>query len=139
MNHLSMEHLTEAQREGHGLYKYDSYHKSNHQNRPAPCKNGEQCKFHSQYRCMFYHEWPPQVRQVRRKRQAPSNQWKTVQPRWRGSQKEQFVRETQDNQTLPPWCVYGSRCKLGRPGSWNQCLLRHEGEDFPSLPQQGRK
>ena len=139
MNHMSMEHLTESQREGHGLYKYESYHESNIRDRPAPCKNGDQCRFHSQYRCMFYHERPPQVRQARPRRQAPSDQWLTVPPRWHHNNKEQIVHQSQDVQALPPWCVYGSRCKLGRPGSWNQCLLRHEGEDFPSLPLQGRK
>ena len=139
MNHMHMEHLTESQREGHGLHKYESYYESNRQDRPAPCKNGDQCRFHSQYRCMFYHERPPQVRQVRPRRQAPSDQWLTVHPRWHQSNKEQRVHQSQDVQALPPWCQYGSKCKLGRPGSWNQCLLRHEGEDFPSLPQQGRQ
>jgi hypothetical protein len=139
MNHLSREHLTEAQREGHGLYKYDSYHESNHQNRPAPCKNGDQCKFHSQYRCLFYHERPPQKRQVRQTRQVPSSQWKVVQPRWQQRNQGQRFQQPQDDQALPPWCTYGSRCKLGRPGSWNQFLLRHEGEDFPQLPLPGRQ
>ena len=130
MDHLSEEHLTEAQRQGHGLAKYDI----------PSCKNGDNCRFHSQYRCMFYREKPPQVRQVRHHRQAPSNQWKTVHPRWKQGHNEQRNHKSHDNQALPPWCVYGSRCKLGRPGSWNQCLLRHEeGEDFPSLPWQNRK
>ena len=138
MNHLYEVYLTEAHRNGTRLAKYNNMNASNQEDRQAPCKNGDNCRFHSQFRCMFYHKGPPQKRQVQHKRQAPSSQWKVVHPRWQNRNHQQVVHQSQD-QALPPWCTYGSRCKLGRPGSWNQCLLRHEGEDFPHLPQQGRQ
>ena len=149
MNHMYMKHLTEDHRNGSRFAeltknngKFLSQYnitKPNQDDRQPPCKNGDNCRFHSQFRCLFYHERPPQKRQVRHKHQAPSNQWKVLHPRWGQGNQEQIVQQPQGDQALPPWCTYGSRCKLGRPGSWNHCLFRHEGEDFPYLPQQGRQ
>ena len=71
MNHLSEVHLTEDQRSGMGLEKYFDDSK-------PPCRNGDSCIFHSQHRCMFLHDRPPQGQHIRQARQAPSVQWKTV-------------------------------------------------------------
>ena len=105
MNHLYEVHLTEAHRNGTRLAKYNNMNASNQEDRQPPCKNCDNCRFHSQFRCMFYHERPPQKRQVRHKRQAPSSQWKVVHPRWVQGNQEQGVQQSQGDQALPPWCT----------------------------------
>ena len=138
MNHMSLVHLTAAQRRGDGLAKYMN-NQGNQDYRQPPCRNGDHCIYHRQFRCRYYHERPPQERQVRHTRQAPTNQWKVVQGRWQQSYQFPRVVESYEEQAPVPWCRYGNKCKLGRPGSWDQCLLRHPGEDFPSLPHQGKQ
>ena len=95
MEHMSQIHLTKSQREGHGLYKYESYHEKPQKAwRPALCRNGPQCFYHRQGRCnYFHHQAPvtPQWQQGRPPRQSPSSQWQEVPSRrqhvltWAGS------------------------------------------------------
>ena len=82
MDHMSNVHLTESQHKGAGLLKYSSLDgASNREDRPPMCHNGDECRFHKQHRCNFYHALPPQQRQQRRPRQAPSSQWKSMHSR----------------------------------------------------------
>ena len=75
MDHLSNVHLSETQRKGAGLSKNKYVNGiSERDDRPPSCNNGDDCRFHRQHRCNFYHSIPPQARQVRRPRQAPSSQ-----------------------------------------------------------------
>ena len=79
MDHMCKVHLTEEQRSGK---KFEDSLKSLKQTsqavKPPPCKNGPQCYYHRQSRCNFFHDQPPQQKQVRFRRQVPSNQWKSV-------------------------------------------------------------
>ena len=143
MNHMSEVHLTEHQRLGKGLDKYnDDKH---------PCRNGDSCIFHSQHRCMFFHDRPPQVQQRRQARQVPTDQWKTVPTRpqqqrhlqqgqhQQGHQQHQgrqgqiqghkYWGKPKQNNT--PWCQHGNNCPMG-----TYCVLRHNELDFPSLQTQ---
>ena len=142
---MSQVHLTKAQREGHGLFKYPSYHESNKEWKPL-CRNGPQCYYQRQGRCNFFHRQPPQGQQGRHPRQSPSSQWQEV-PTWRQHvQQGQLVQNPHEQQTqgqkywsVPPqgvvstpWCLHGRGCPMGQ-----YCVLRHE--DFPNLHQQGHQ
>ena len=147
MEHMCQIHLTESQREGHGLYKYESY-TSNPQKgwRPALCRNGPQCFYNRQGRCNFFHHQAPQWQQGRPPHQSPSNQWQEVPPRRKHVQQGQGDQHAHERQaqghkywSIPPqgvmatpWCLHGRGCPMGQ-----YCVLRHE--DFPNMPQQGRQ
>ena len=146
MDHLSTEHLTEDQRQGAGLWKYNVNNKnSNEERRPPVCRNGAQCRFLRQKRCNFYHSPPPQENHYRQPRQSPSYHWKTVQPRQIHNNQEKQVRQSHQQQAqehrywavppvLVPWCLHGNKCPLG-----SYCNLRHESElDFNNLQFQHR-
>ena len=145
MEHLSQIHLTESQRNGHGLAKYQG---SGYENRstsrkgPEPCRNGNQCRFHRQSRCHFYHEFPPMKQQARHPRQSPTDQWQEVPSRGQNGNnvRQSHVQQPQGHRywsvppqsSLPaPWCLHGTRCPVG-----SYCVLRHEDQDFPNLQQQ---
>ena len=135
--HLTV-HLTEAQRNGAGLSKYISTNDvSKRDIRPPTCYNGDECRFHRQHRCNYYHPLPPQARQARRPRQAPSSQWQSVSSsnmpggarpgRQQGHQGWVAPRDT-----TATWCKHQENCLQGR-----FCMLRQEEEqDFSSQPQQ---
>ena len=145
MEHMSQVHLTESQREGHGLFKYPSYHESNNERKPL-CRNGPQCFYHRQGRCNFFHRQASQGQQRRPRRQAPSSQWKEVPTSWNHVQQGQRVQSPHEPRaqghkywSVPPqgvqsvpWCKHGRGCPMGQ-----YCVLRHEDTDFPNLHQQG--
>ena len=149
MEHMCKVHLTESQREGHGLYKYEGY-QSNQQkgSRPALSRNGPQCFYHRQGRCNYFHHQAPQWQHGRPPRQSPSSQWKEVPTRGQHVQQGQGVQPPHGTQaqghkywSVPPkgvlsapWCLHGRGCPMGQ-----YCVLKHEGMDFPHLPQQGRQ
>ena len=81
MNHMCQDHLTEAQQEGHGLYKYESYHEKPCSEWKPLCRNGSQCYYLRHNRCNFFHRQPPQLQQGRPVRQSPSSQWQQVPAR----------------------------------------------------------
>ena len=149
MEHMSQVHLTESQREGHGLSKYHGSgyeNNSNNDRRPPLCRNGNQCYYYRQNRCNFFHHQPPPRQQGRPHRQAPSSQWQEVPSRRPQFQQGQEVQQPYGKQTqghrywsIPPqgvqstpWCLHGQGCPIGK-----YCVLRHE--DFPNLPTQGRQ
>ena len=154
MKYMTQVHLTKAQREGHGLYKYPSYHASNagyksrsgQEGRPPLCRNGPQCYYHRHNRCNFFHHQAPQRQQDRPPRQSPSSQWQEVPPRWNNIQQGQGIHNSQESQaqghrywSVPPQgvqsvprCLHGRGCPMGQ-----YCVLRHEDSDFPNLPTQG--
>ena len=147
MEHMHQVHLTKAQREGQGLFKYPGYHsQSNQERRPPLCRNGNQCYYHRQNRCNFLHHQPPQWQQGRPPRQSPSSQWQEVPSVWKHPQQGQSVQSAHEPlahghkywSILPqgvlstPWCLHGQGCPMGK-----YCVLRHEDTDFPNLQQQG--
>ena len=150
MDHLSEVHLTEAQRRGDGLAKYKSGHHAISQdaNRLPNCKNGDSCYFHKQHRCNFHHALPPQERQVRSPRQAPTSQWQSANyGRSHNKQQGRGDKQTREQQaqgsrssgaprdTSRTWCKHSDNCLQGR-----FCVLRVEGErDFPRRMIQSRK
>ena len=148
MNHMCQDHLTEAQREGHGLYKYESYHEKPSKEWKPLCRNGSQCYYLRQNRCNFFHRQAPQWQQGRPARQSPSSQWQQVPARRQHVQQGQGVQRPHGVQaqghkywSVPPqgvmsapWCRHGRGCPMGQ-----YCVLRHDEMDFPNLPQQGRQ
>ena len=128
MDHLSNVHLTESQRKGEGLSKnYPVNGVSKHEDRPPTCYNADQCRFHREHRCNFYHPLPPKERQARRPRQAPSSQWKSVSSRHSSGgagqrQQGHQVWKSPRNTSLT-WCKHEDNCLQGRV-----CVLREEGE-----------
>ena len=139
MDHISEEHLTKDQGLGTGLKKYEN---------PPLCRNGNQCRYHRQYRCMFLHNTPPQApqrQQGRPPRQSPSSEWKEVPSRWNHVQQGQAVHRSHELQaqghkywSVPPqavlsapWCLHGKGCPMGQ-----YCVLRHEDMDFPNWSPQ---
>ena len=147
MEHMSQIHLTEAQRTGQGLAKYNNDKMtSNKEWRPPLCRNGAKCYYHRQDRCQFFHHQPPQRQQVRHHRQAPSDQWKQVLTRRPQVQNKEHNQQTHEQQpqghkywSVPPmsdsstpWCLHGRGCPMGRYG-----VLRHEDSDFPNGQSQG--
>ena len=149
MEHMSQIHLTESQREGHGLSKYPGSgyeNKSNNAWRPPLCRNGNQCYYHRQNRCNFFHHQPPPRQEGRPHRQAPSSQWQEVPRRRPQVHNRQGVQQPHEPQaqghrywSVPPQgvqsvprCLHGRGCPMGQ-----YCVLRHEDSDFPNLPTQG--
>ena len=45
------------------------------------CRNGDQCYYHKQHRCSYYHTLPPPAQSRHYPRQSPDSQWRTVQNR----------------------------------------------------------
>ena len=146
MDHMSEIHLTESQRQGDGLKKYMTSSGSRRESGPPPCRNGDQCSYHRQRRCNFYHASSPQEKQGRPPRQAPSQQWQQKQS-WRPhSYKENRGQEAQQQRTQgsintgaqrssTTWCKHVHNCLQGR-----FCVLRNEADqDFNNLPAQTRK
>ena len=157
MDHICIVHLPERQKQQSTRPEVNksvgTQEQFNENRRPPLCRNGANCIFHSQYRCNFYHQQPPQQQQVRPQRQAPSYEWKTVQNQQRYPHQGNQVRKphgqnAQGNMmwnsppehkywgsNLAPWCQHGNQCPMGR-----YCLLRHKNEvDFSSLSYQGRQ
>ena len=147
MEHMHQVHLTKAQREGQGLYKYPGYKsRSSQESRPPLCRNGPQCYYHRHNRCNFFHHQAPRWQQGRPPRQAPSSQWQEVPDRWNNVQQGQGVHSAYEPQAqghkywsippkgvqLVPWCLHGRGCPMGQ-----YCVLRHEDTDFLNLPTQG--
>ena len=144
MEHMSQVHLTESQREGHGLYKYEGYPRNPQKGgRPELCRNGPQCVYHRQGRCNFFHHQAPQWQQGR---QSPSSQWQEVPSRRQHVQQGQGGHDAHKMQpqghkywSVPPqgvlttpWCLHGRGCPMGQ-----YCVLRQE--DFPNLSQPCRQ
>ena len=143
MDNMSQMHFTEAHRLGTGFQKYN--------NQPL-CRNGNQCRYHKQNRCTFFHNSFPQKQQFHHFRQAPSNQWNSVPQKQHTSHREHRVHQTRQQQaqthryweTPPlwivsgdqrPWCLHGTSCPMG-----NYCILRHEDEqDFSNWSPQGQQ
>ena len=139
MDHLFQEHQNKANKNGTGLHKYNSSNK-------PPCRNGGQCRYHRQDRCMFLHDAPPHDNQTR---QVPSQQRQSVPLKQTNKNKGHRVQQTRQEQTqahrywsIPPlwresgdqrpWCKHGNMCPMG-----NYCVLRHqEEENFPNWSQQ---
>ena len=62
MDHMCLEHLPKRKKEVH----HERTHEQTSQDtRPPPCRNGDQCSFHKQLRCSFFHPQPPQEQQYR--------------------------------------------------------------------------
>ena len=56
------------------------------------CRNGDQCFYHKQHRCNYFHALPPPVQSRRFSKQSPDSQWRTVQnrrPRYAGLGEQQ--------------------------------------------------
>ena len=146
MDHMHKKHLTEAQRNGDTLKKFMTFSSAkNSDSRPPVCKNGEQCSFHKQHRCNFFHALPPQERQPRHHRQAPSSQWQSMHSRrpqhnqGLGYQRAHPIQTQRKRQGGAPeggtWCKHEDNCLQGR-----FCVLTRDYDmDFPSLPYQGRQ
>ena len=138
MNHLSEVHLTESQRQGAGLSKYISSDRdSKCEDRPQTCYNGDECRFHRQHRCNFFHPLPAQKRHVRRPRLTPSSQWQSFHSQHSSDQAAQQQQEHQDwaasRYTSLTWCKHQNNCLQGR-----FCALRQEEEQgFSRQPHQG--
>ena len=147
MDHMYNVHLTESQRRGDGLKKYytDSGVKES-KNKLPTCTNGNECRFHRQGRCMFFHALPPQEKQFRHPRQAPNNDWQQMQSRRPHHPQGNGVHKTHQKQTLnrgnmggqrtnTTWCKHVHNCLQGR-----FCVLRKEADqDFSDLQTQRRQ
>ena len=84
MDHMYEEHITEDQRQGKVLKKFQRS-ASEYDSRPPVCKNGDNCFYHKQNRCTFFHAFPPHQEQRVQPSQQPSfQQWHTVQRRRTG-------------------------------------------------------
>ena len=137
MNHLSQKHLSEEQRRGDGLAKYQSSHEfRKHDEKKPICTNGDGCRFHRQNRCNFHHDLPPKVQ----KNQTPSSEWKQVPSRWQPYHQGYNVQKSQEHNSQGPWswraprdtsttrCKHPDNCLQGR-----FCVMRQYNEqDFPS-------
>ena len=148
MDHLSEKHVRKEQRKRDEPVKFKLGPEiSDHGNRPPMCTNGENCRFHSQDRCNFYHPLPPKSQQSRHQRQTPSNEWKQVPAQWQHRQQDQKVQQPHGHQaqgrrswvasrdTSTTWCKHADNCMQGR-----FCALRKEGErDFPRGPAPKRR
>ena len=82
MDHMCLVHLPKRNKE---VQDASTYKKPSQANRPPPCRNGPQCRFHRQFWCSFFHSQPPQEQQYprqqeqpRQPRQSPTNQWQNV-------------------------------------------------------------
>ena len=142
MNHLSEVHLTEAQRQGAGLAKYNgrAEGRENIRERRALCRNGVECWFYQNYRCRFFHPQRPQAQQ-RHVRQTPSDEWQQVpslrpdhnqqgqvqHPQEQVAQVHKYWSVPPQGDSSKPWCLHGDRCPMGK-----YCVLRHESLDFPN-------
>ena len=102
IDHMYKVHLTKAQQQGVGGEKYmTGGDASEDVNRPPKCKNGDQCYFHKQHRCNFFHAFPPQ-----------EEQWKTVPHRVQGRRQKQFGGFGGQQQQRQGWQTQG---RVGQP------------------------
>ena len=147
MDHLSKKHLTEEQRRGDGLVKYKKGHDVlEHDTRPPTCSNGDNCRYHRQKRCNFYHASPPKFQKSHAKRLTPSDEWKQVPARWQSNHQGHREQQPHEHQSQGPrswgaprdvsttWCKHADNCLQGR-----FCVLRQSSvEDVPYRQQQTR-
>ena len=140
MNHMSENHVRKEQHTWEMPVNYKSGPVgSDHDGRPPMCKNGENCRFHSQRRCNFYHPLPPKPQQSRHQRQTPSSEWKQVPAQWQHHQQGHKVQKPHGDQPQAPrswmaprdtsttWCKHADNCLQGR-----FCILRKDSQqDFP--------
>ena len=148
MDHLSEKHVRKEHRKGDKPVEYKSGPGgSDHDRSPPMCTNGDNCRFHSQFRCSFYHPFPPKSQQSRHQRQTPSNEWKQVPAQWQHRQQGHKVEQPHGHQPQGPrswvasrdtsttWCKHADNCLQGR-----FCILRKEGErNFPRGPAPMRR
>ena len=100
MNHLCKVHFSESKRNGDDFKKsvedykkYTTKESDPKQGKVPACTNGDQCRYHNQDRCNFFHALPPQKQQGQVKGQ--SNQRKVVQKRQPNRQRHQGVQYQQ--------------------------------------------
>ena len=103
-------HLTKTQQQGADLEKcMTGSDASEDANRPPNCKNGDQCYFHKQHRCNFFHAFPPQ-----------EEQWKTVPHRGQGRRQKQFGGFGGQQQQGQGWLTQGREGQQQRQGGMQQ-------------------
>ena len=145
MDHMFNEHLTEDQRQGKVVKKFQNS-ASEYDSRPPVCKNGEKCFYHKQNRCNFFHALPPQQEQrVQPSQQSTSRQWHTVQRRRPGpTQASRFQQQGQGGQQLQQQQGgegqhqqrYGSPTKEEHGGQQQQSHGAHQQQGHGAQQQQ---